>query len=124
MTPPAEASHERIKDAHMPRTGAPQTGAPPARTPLERGMRLYDATALTGVLVTFAAPVLALVAGASPLTAGSLGYAGILLFAGGIAARYGFAEHPIPLLQLGKNLGVAAIVTGVFYLVFLLIMLV
>ena len=111
MTPPAE----------VPRAaGAPHgDGAPRAA-----GARLYDATALAGVITTFAAPVAALVAGASPVMAGSLGYAGILLFAGGIAARYGFAEHPLPLLQLLKNLAVAAVVTGIFYAMFLVLMLV
>lgn len=97
---------------------------PPAEVPRAAGARLYDATALAGVITTFAAPVAALVAGASPVMAGSLGYAGILLFAGGIAARYGFAEHPLPLIQLLKNLAVAAVVTGIFYAMFLVLMLV
>lgn len=119
MTPPAEAPRTPAPGAEATRTARPESD--PSRP---AGARLYDATALAGVITTFAAPVAALVAGASPVTAGSLGYAGILLFAGGIAARYGFAEHPLPLLQLLKNLAVAAVVTGIFYAMFLLLMLV
>lgn len=99
----------------MPQFYQKREGAPP-------GSRLYDATALAGVLSIFLAPALALLAGAGPMLAGTLGYAGIALFVGGIAARYGFAEDPRPPLQLLKNLLVSAVFSGVFYLIYLFVL--
>ena len=87
------------------------------------GARLYDAAALAGVAVVFFGPAIALLTGMSVFTAGTVGYCGIALFAGGIAARYGFAEHTRPIVQLLKNLVVSVVVTAFFYLMFLLIVL-
>jgi len=53
--------------------------------------------------------------------AGTFGYSGITIFVGGIAARYSFVVSELPLKQLLLNLGVAAIVTSVFYGIFALI---
>jgi hypothetical protein len=92
-----------------------------APRPAIPGARLYDTASLAGVAVLFFGPAIALLTGASVLFAGTIGYGGIALFAGGIAARYGFAEHARPMLQLLKNLVVSLVVTSMFYLVFLLI---
>lgn len=94
-----------------------------APQPALPGARLYDGAALTGVAVLFFGPAIALLTGLSVFFAGTIGYCGIALFAGGIAARYGFAEHTRPAMQLLKNLVVSVVVTSFFYLMFLLIVL-
>ena len=104
---------------HVSGVAMPQPYRAPQLAP--PGSRLYEGAALAGALMVFLAPALALLAGATVFVAGTLGYSGIALFVGGVAARYGFAEHPKPSLQLLKNLLVAVVVTGVFYLIFLLI---
>lgn len=83
--------------------------------------RLYLITAGLGALVFFLGPTLALVFDVAPLPAATVGYAGIMFFTGGVAARYDFARGRSALSQLGKNLLVAAAVTVMFYLVFLLL---
>ncbi len=85
------------------------------------GSSLYALCAVIGVLVFFLGPVLALLIDLNPLLAATIGYAGITLFTGGIAARYGFAIARGPWRQLGKNLLVALAVTILFYVIFLLI---
>jgi hypothetical protein len=84
---------------------------------------LYTACAGIGVLVFFLGPTLALLLDVDPLLAATVGYTGIMLFTGGIAARYGFARSTGAWKQLGLNLLVAAAVTLVFYLIFLLLFL-
>jgi hypothetical protein len=83
--------------------------------------RLYVACAGLGALVFFLGPMLALLGDTDPLCAASVGYGGITLFTAGIAARYSFAVAATPFLQLLKNLGVAVIITGIFYAIFLLL---
>jgi hypothetical protein len=73
------------------------------------------------VIITFVAPVLAILSGMNAFLAGTFGYAGITVFVGGVAARYSFVDTSPPLRQLLLNLGVAAIVTSVFYGIFALI---
>ena len=92
-----------------------------APRPAVPGARLYDAAALAGVAVLFVGPAITLLGGGTVLLAGTLGYGGIALFSGAIAARYGFAEHTRPVLQLLMNLVVSTVITSLFYLVFLLI---
>mgnify|MGYP000070739729 CR=1 FL=1 len=89
--------------------------------PREAGAALYTACAGVGVLVFFLGPALALLMDVPALPAATIGYAGIMLFTGGIAARYGFARGDTPWKQLFRNLLVAAAVTLMFYLVFLLL---
>lgn|GEM_PF-1479220 len=86
-----------------------------------RGHRLYDVVALVGAVTFFTGPVLAIISGASALTAASIGYCGIALFTGGVAARYGFAIAHHPIMQVLKNLFVSSIVTALFYAIFLLL---
>ncbi|MBE0643727.1 MAG: hypothetical protein IH600_06570 [Bacteroidetes bacterium] len=93
-------------------------------TETERGQLLYTACAGFGILVFFLGPMLALLSDIDPLLAASIGYSGIALFTGGIAARYSFAVATHPLVQLLKNLAVALAVTGVFYVIFLLLYLI
>lgn len=90
----------------------------------QRGAGLYTLCAGAGVLVFFLGPALALLANVDPLPAATVGYIGITLFTGGIAARFGFATARSPLLQLIKNLLVALAVTILFYLIFLLLYLI
>ena len=85
------------------------------------GSTLYTLCAGIGVLVFFLGPALALLADTDPLLSATIGYAGITLFTGGIAARYGFAVGRGPWRQLGRNLLVALAVTVLFYLIFLLL---
>jgi len=92
--------------------------APPRDT---QGKQFYNTTALIGIVVVFIGPIAALLAGGSSLTAGTIGYTGIVLFAGGVAARYGFAEHASPWIQLAKNLGISLIITSIFFGIFLLL---
>jgi hypothetical protein len=87
----------------------------------EKGHPLYVAFAGFGVLVFFLGPALSLLTGIDPLLAASIGYAGIACFVGGVAARYSFAFGANPLVQLLKNFGVGVSVTGIFYVIFLLI---
>ncbi len=84
---------------------------------------LYTACAGTGVLIFFLGPTLALLLDVPALTAATVGYVGIMLFTGGVAARYGFARSTHPWKQLGLNLLVAAAVTIMFYGIFLLLFL-
>ncbi|MCB2204754.1 hypothetical protein KQI65_08390 [bacterium] len=86
--------------------------------------RIYVICAGAGVLLFFLGPALALLADFPALGAATIGYAGIMLFTGGIAARYGFALGATPWKQLGRNLAVAAVVTLLFYLIFLLLYLI
>ena len=76
---------------------------------------------MAGLLIFVIGPVILLVSGGSIFAAGTAGYAGIAVFVGGIAARYSFVEHRQPLVQLLLNTGVATLVSGFFYLVFVLI---
>ncbi len=71
--------------------------------------------------MTFIAPAVVLLAGLNAFLAGTFGYAGITIFVGGIAARYSFVVSDVPLKQLFQNIGVAAIVTSVFYGIFAVI---
>lgn len=87
----------------------------------EKVSPLYIACAGIGILVFFLGPALALLSDIDALAAASIGYAGIALFTGGIAARYSFAVAASPVLQLLKNLGVGLAVTLVFYGMFLLL---
>ncbi|MBN1447550.1 MAG: hypothetical protein JXA28_06435 [Bacteroidetes bacterium] len=87
--------------------------------PSRKGTGLYTLCAGIGALVFFLGPALALLADVAALPAASVGYAGIMLFTGGIAARYDFATAANRWLQLGKNLLVALAITLAFYLVFL-----
>jgi hypothetical protein len=89
-----------------------------------KGTGLYTFSAGIGALVFFLGPALSLLADVAPLPAATVGYAGITLFTGGIAARYDFATAANPWLQLGKNLLVALVVTLVFYVVFLFLYLI
>ncbi|PLX23320.1 MAG: hypothetical protein C0600_14925 [Ignavibacteria bacterium] len=82
---------------------------------------LYIACAGVGVAVFFLGPVLALLSDVDPLIAASIGYFGIMLFTGGIAARYSFAVGRTPLHQLARNMLVALAVTAMFYIIFLLL---
>jgi len=84
---------------------------------------LYTACAGIGVLTFFLGPTLALLADIPALTAATVGYVGIMLFTGGVAARYGFARGSHPWKQLGLNILVAAAVTLMFYGIFLLLFL-
>lgn len=86
-----------------------------------RGNNLYTLCAGIGVLIFFLGPALALLADMAPLPSATIGYAGITMFTGGVAARYGFALAADPWRQLGKNLLVALAVTVLFYLIFLII---
>ena len=85
---------------------------------------LYVACAGAGVAVFFLGPVLALLSDVDPLIAATIGYTGIMLFTGGVAARYGFAIGRTPLRQLARNMLVAFAVTAMFYMVFLLLYLI
>ena len=67
---------------------------------------------------------MSLILGKNILLAGTLGYAGIALFVGAIAARYSFIENRRPLVQLLLNTGIAVLFTGVFYALFLIVMIV
>jgi hypothetical protein len=78
-------------------------------------------TALAGVIIIFVAPAAAILAGMNAFIAGTFGYAGITIFVGGVAARYSFVASAVPLKQLLLNLGIAAIVTSVFYGIFTVI---
>lgn len=89
--------------------------APPA------GSRLHESAAIAGILFAFAGPVVLLLAGFSTMTAATVGYAGIALFTGGIAARYGFITKSSPFRQLLINTFAAAIFAGFFFLIFLLL---
>lgn len=91
------------------------------REPAIHGRRLYVACAGTGALLFFLGPPIALLADVDALAAATIGYAGIALFTGGIAARYSFAVAAHPILQLLKNLAVGLVVTLLFYAVFLLL---
>jgi len=84
---------------------------------------IYTLCAGLGVLIFFLGPALALLLDVDPLLAATVGYVGIMLFTGGIAARYGFARSTGAWKQLGLNLLVAAAVTLIFYLIFLLLFL-
>jgi hypothetical protein len=90
----------------------------------DRGHRLYTSVAGIGALVFFLGPVLALFAGLDPLYAATIGYAGIAVFVGAVAARYSFAVATRPIVQLLKNFAVGLVVTGVFYCIFLLLYLI
>ena len=79
---------------------------------------------MAGIILFIAGPVVGLLSGGTILTAGTLGYIGIAVFVGGIASRYAFIEHARPFIQLLLNTGVACLISGLFYLVFLIIMLV
>ena len=89
----------------------------PTATP---GHALYTACALAGAGLFFLGPALALLAGTDALLAATIGYGGIALFVGGIAARCSFAVATHPAMQLMKNLAVALVFTGFFYGFFLL----
>jgi hypothetical protein len=86
--------------------------------------RLYEGAAFLGFACFVAVPIVVLVSGGPPLLAGTLGYFFIAVFVGGIAARYGFIERNSPALQLLLNTLLAMVFSGVFYLIFLLILLV
>lgn len=88
------------------------------------GHYLYVATAGVGALLFFAGPTLALLAGIDALAAASIGYSGIAVFTGGIAARYSFAVGRTPLLQLFRNLLFGILFSAVFYAVFLFLYLI
>ncbi len=90
----------------------------------EKGHPLYTGCAGIGILVFFLGPALALLSDTDPLLAATIGYAGIALFTGGVAARYSFAVAANPILQLAKNLLVGLAVTIVFYGMFLLLYLI
>jgi hypothetical protein len=100
-----------MEDLH----GSPEPGSG------ERGNRLYEFAAFFGVFGAFLGPAILLLAGARALTAATVGYLGIALFAGGVAARYGFVRHRRPFVQLGGNVLIAMLVTGVFYAGFLIL---
>lgn len=85
------------------------------------GHWLYVATAGAGALLFFAGPTLALLGGVDPLLAATVGYAGIALFTGGVAARYSFAVAATPFRQLLWNLLYGTLFSAVFYAVFLLL---
>lgn len=85
------------------------------------GHPLYVSCAGIGILVFFLGPALALLSDIDALAAASVGYTGIALFTGGIAARYSFAVAATPILQLLKNLGIALVITCVFYGIFLVL---
>ena len=87
----------------------------------DRGNTLYMLSAGIGVLIFFLGPALALLADMDPLLSATIGYVGITLFTGGIAARYGFAIGAGPWRQLGRNMLAAVAVTLLFYLIFLII---
>lgn len=88
------------------------------------GHVLYVVTAGVGALLFFAGPTLALLAGVDALAAATLGYTGIAVFTGGIAARYSFAVGRTPLRQLVKNLLIGILFSAVFYTVFLFLYLI
>ncbi len=90
-------------------------------THAEYGHRLYLVCAGIGVVVFFLGPALALLSDIDALTAASIGYAGIALFTGGIAARYSFAVSASPAFQLLKNLGFGLAITLLFYGIFLIL---
>lgn len=81
--------------------------------------RLFDSVAVAGVLLLFAGPLMTLILSGSGLIAASLGYGGILIFTGAIAARYGFFQHENAFIQLLKNILIAFPFTVFFYLIFL-----
>jgi hypothetical protein len=85
------------------------------------GRRLYVACAGAGALLFFLGPPITLLADVDALTAATIGYAGIALFTGGVAARYSFAIAAHPVMQLLKNLAVGVAVTLLFYAIFLLL---
>lgn len=85
------------------------------------GHPLFIVTAGIGALLFFSGPTLALLAGIDALVAASVGYAGIALFTGGIAARYSFAVAATPLRQLLWNLLYGTLFSAVFFTVFLLL---
>jgi hypothetical protein len=70
-----------------------------------------------------AGPIVSLVAGGGVFWAATLGYLGIAVFVGAIAARYGFVEHRRHVLQLLMNTAIACLFSGFFYAVFLLMLL-
>lgn len=82
--------------------------------------RLFEISAVAGLLLLFAGPLVLMLLH-QPFLAGTTGYAGIILFAGAIAARYGFIEHPSRWIMLLRNLGAASVVGLIFYAVFVLI---
>lgn len=88
------------------------------------GHSLYTACAGIGAMLFFLGPALALLSGMDAVLAATIGYAGIAVFTGGIAARYSFAVATHPMLQLLKNLVVALLFTGFFYAIFLLFVLI
>ncbi len=90
----------------------------------DTGHPLYTGCAGIGILTFFLGPALALLSDTDPLVAATIGYAGIALFTGGIAARYSFAVAASPLAQLAKNLLVGLAVSIVFYGIFLLLYLI
>lgn len=87
------------------------------------GHGLYASFAGIGALLFFLGPALALLTGTDALLAASIGYGGIAMFVGGIAARFSFAVAAHPVMQLLKNLAVALLFTGFFYGIFLLFLL-
>lgn len=86
-----------------------------------RGERLYRACALAGAVLLFTGPVLVLLFSQPSFLAACLGYAGITLFTGGVAATFDFATHRRPTLQLLKNLAIATAVTGLFFGLYLIL---
>ncbi|MFZ1730376.1 MAG: hypothetical protein WBQ23_16510 [Bacteroidota bacterium] len=90
-------------------------------TQASEGHLLYTLCAGIGILVFFLGPALALLSDTDALAAATVGYAGIALFTGGIAARYSFAVASRPGIQLLRNLGVGLVITCMFYGIFLLL---
>ncbi len=85
------------------------------------GRLLYVGAAWVGAAGFFAGPAAVLIGGGRPLMAAVIGYAGIALFTGGIAARYDVVVARHPLLQLSANIAAATAVTSIFFLVFFLL---
>ena len=86
----------------------------------EAASSLFEIAALVGLLWTVAGPLLFLLLD-RPFFAGTAGYLGIAVFAGGIAARHGFIEHHSKPIMLLRNIAAASVVSGAFYLVFLVV---
>ena len=87
----------------------------------QSGRLLYISAAWIGAVGFFSGPAVVLIGGGKPLLAAVLGYAAIALFTGGIAARFDVVVARNPLLQLLSNLGAAAVITSVFFFIFLLL---
>ena len=86
----------------------------------DSGARIYEAVALLSAMAIFLGPGVILLSAGSAFLAGTIGYAGIVVFTGSIAARYGFAGNGKPVIVLVRAVAVSAIVASPFYTVFLL----